>query len=156
MFIVSAKFDPKKAIRYALLLGVLLIAVILIVGRLKRAPSPGEDGLTAATDQERIAYLERLGWEVDSTPIETLEFSLPQPLNDAYETYNQLQLEQGFDLTPYAGMQVIRYSYAVRNYPNYPEQVQADLYLCGDAIIGGDILYYGDQGFVSTLKFPEA
>lgn len=155
MFIVSAKFNPKKAVRYLLALGVLLVAVILLVGRFRRAPSPGEDIVSAATDQERAAYLESLGWTVDPAPIETLEFSLPQPLNEAYESYNQLQLEQGFDLAPYAGMQVTRYSYAVQNYPGFPDQVQADLYLCGDTIIGGDILYYGDNGFVSTLQFPE-
>ena len=156
MFIVSAKFDPKKVIRWAVLAGVLLIAAIVLVRRLQAAPSPGEEPVTAATDQERVTYLGELGWEADPAPIETLTFSLPDPLNEAYEEYNQLQLEQGFDLTPYAGMQVQRYSYAIRNYPGYPEQVQADLYLCGGVIIAGDILYYGDQGFVATLEFPGA
>ena len=155
MFIVSAKFDPKKIARWAAALGVVLIAAIVLVNHFKGASSPGAEPLTAATDQERTAYLAQLGWEADPTPVETLTFSLPQPLNAAYEEYNQMQLEQGFDLTPYAGMQVQRYSYAIRNYPGYPDQVQADLYLCGDTIIAGDILYYGNQGFVATLEFPE-
>ena len=155
MFIVSAKFDPKKIVRWAVLIGVLLIAAVLLVRHFQDAPSPGEETVTASTDQARIAYLEGLGWEVGTTPLETLTFSLPQPLNTAYEEYNQLQLEQGFDLTNYAGMQVTRYSYAVKNYPGYPDQVQADLYVCGDNIVAGDILYYGDKGFVSTLQFPK-
>ena len=154
MFIVSAKFDPKKMVRFAVLAAVLLAAAILAVRYFQGAPPPGEESVTAATDQERVAYLEGLGWEVDPTPIETLTFSLPQPLSEAYVTYNELQLEQGFDLTPYAGMQVTRYSYAVTNYPDCPDQVQADLYLCGDTLIGGDILYCGDNGFVATLQFP--
>ena len=132
-----------------------LIAVILLVSHFKGASSPGAEAVIAATDQERAAYLESLGWETDGVPTETLTFSLPQPLNAAYEEYNQLQLEQGFDLTNYAGMQVTRYSYAVKNYPGYPDQVQADLYVCGDNIVAGDILYYGDKGFVSTLQFPK-
>ena len=156
MFIVSAKFDPKKALRWAIAAGILLLAVILTLRHFQDAPSPGEEPVTAATDQERVAYLESLGWEADPAPTETLTFSLPQPLSEAYEEYNQLQLEQGFDLTPYAGMQVSRYSYAVHNYPGFPDQVQADLYVCGDVIIAGDILSYGDQGFVATLRFPEA
>ena len=88
------------------------------------------------------------------SPTEILEFVLPSPLNASYEEYNALQLEQNFDLTPYAGMQVKRYTYAVTNYPGYPEDVQADLYLCGDVIIAGDILYCGEEGFVGTLVYP--
>ena len=91
---------------------------------------------------------------MSAAPIETLEFTLPQPLNASYEAYNELQQEQGFDLAPYAGMQVKRYSYQVTNYPDCPENVQANLYLCGDLVIGGDILCYGEEGFVDTLIFP--
>ena len=156
MFIVSAKFDPKKLVRWAALLGVLVLIAVVLLRSIQSKSAPGDEAVTAATDQARVAYLMGLGWEVDPTPIETLSFSLPQPLSEAYETYNQLQLEQGFDLTPYAGMQVSRYSYAVHNYPGFPDQVQADLYVCGDVIIAGDILSYGDQGFVATLRFPEA
>ena len=155
MFIVSAKFEPKKAVRWAILIAAALLAAILAVRHFWPVSSPGRDAVSAPTDQERVAYLAGLGWEADPAPVETLTFSLPQPLSTAYEEYNQLQLEQGFDLTPYAGMQVKRYSYAVHNYPGYPDQVQADLYLCGDTIIAGDILYYGDQGFVATLQFPK-
>ena len=144
MFIVSAKFSPKKAIAAVVACGVVLILVILLTSSLKRQSPPGEELITAATEAERAAYLRSLGWEIEESPMETLEFVLPQPLNDSYEEYNLLQKEQGFDFTPYAGMQVKRYSYRVVNYPDYPNDVQADLYLCGDVIIGGDILYCGN------------
>ena len=154
MFIVSAKFSPRKAIAAVVACGALLILMILLISSLKSRPSPGEELITAASEEERAEYLRSLGWEIETSPMETLEFMLPQPLNDSYEEYNALQKEQGFDLEPYAGMQVKRYSYRVLNYPNYPDDVQADLYLCGDVVIGGDILYCGDSGFVATLVFP--
>lgn len=154
MFIVSAKFSPRKAIAAVVACGALLILMILLISSLKSRPSPGEELITAASEEERAEYLRSLGWEIETSPMETLEFMLPQPLNDSYEEYNTLQKEQGFDLEPYAGMQVKRYSYRVLNYPNYPDDVQADLYLCGDVVIGGDILYCGDSGFVATLVFP--
>lgn len=154
MFIVSAKFSPRKAIATVVACGALLILMILLISSLKSRPSPGEELITAASEEERAEYLRSLGWEIETSPMETLEFMLPQPLNDSYEEYNTLQKEQGFDLEPYAGMQVKRYSYRVLNYPNYPDDVQADLYLCGDVVIGGDILYCGDSGFVATLVFP--
>lgn len=154
MFIVSAKFSPRKAIAAVVACGALLILMILLISSLKSRPSPGEELITAASEEARAEYLRSLGWEIETSPMETLEFMLPQPLNDSYEEYNTLQKEQGFDLEPYAGMQVKRYSYRVLNYPNYPDDVQADLYLCGDVVIGGDILYCGDSGFVATLVFP--
>jgi len=154
MFIVSAKFSPKRAAAAVLVCGVVLVLIFALISSGKGRSAPGEELITAATEEERGAYLRSLGWEIEDSPMETLEFVLPQPLNASYEEYNALQKEQGFDLTPYAGMQVKRYSYRVTNYPDYPEDVQADLYLCGDVIIGGDILYCGDSGFVATLVFP--
>lgn len=154
MLIVSAKLNPKRAALYMLLLGAALVALILVVGSAKRASLPGRQDCGAASVQECVVYLEKLGWQVSPSPMETLEFTLPNPLNASYQEYNALQMEQGFDLTPYAGRQVRRYSFAVSNYPDYPQQVQADLYLCDDTIIGGDILYYGVNGFVDTLVFP--
>jgi hypothetical protein len=154
MFIVSAKFSPRKAIAAVVACAAVLILMILLISSLKGRPSPGEELITAASEEERAEYLRSLGWEIETSPMETLEFMLPQPLNESYEEYNALQKEQGFDLEPYAGMQVKRYSYRVLNYPNYPDDVQADLYLCGDVVIGGDILYCGDSGFVATLVFP--
>ena len=41
MFIVSAKFDPKKITCWAVALGIALIAVILLVSHFKGASSPG-------------------------------------------------------------------------------------------------------------------
>ena len=154
MFIISAKLNPRRAIAGVVLCGAVLIAVIVLVGNLKRSSAPGSQTVLAPSDQERVAYLEGLGWTADLSPIETLSFALPQPLNESYLEYNELQLQQGFDLSPYAGMQVTRYSYRITNYPDYPGDVQADLYLCGDEIIGGDILYCGDKGFVATLTYP--
>jgi len=155
MFIVSAKVKPKKAIAGILIFGALLIAVVVLTSHVKRQDSPSREAITAATNEERVAYLVSLGWEVDSTPMETLTFTLPSPLNEAYLEYNSLQQEQGFDLSAYIGRDVIRYSYAVRNYPGRTEDIQADLYLCEDLIIAGDILCCGNDGFVATLVYPK-
>lgn len=154
MLIVSTKIKPKKAILGILLFGAALIILILLTSHLKHQKAPAEMPLTAASDADRVTYLSSLGWQVDPAPTETLTFTLPSPLSEAYLEYNTLQLEQGFDLSAYAGKDVKRYSYAVLNYPGRPEDVQADLYLSKDTIIGGDILCCGDNGFVASLAFP--
>ena len=155
MFILSAKLNPRRIITALLLAAAGILVLLLLFSRCGHRTLPGELAGTAGSDEARASYLESLGWQVSPSPIETLAFTLPSPLNQAYESYNALQRQQGFDLTPYAGMQVKRYSYTVLNYPGKPDQVQADLYLCGDTIIGGDILYAGENGFVDTLIFPQ-
>ena len=154
MFIVSAKIKPKKAIAGILFFGVVLIALILVTAHFKQLAAPSAAAVTAASDAERTAYLAALGWEVEAAPMETLTFTLPDPLGESYQEYNKLQLDQGFDLSTYAGRDIKRYSYAVLNYPDRPQDVQADLYLCRDQIVAGDILCCGDNGFVSTLVYP--
>lgn len=150
MFIISAKFTKKRLVLCAIALALLIWGAVALGGRQETPadPIPGE------TDQQRTEYLASLGWITSSAPTETLEFTLPDPLGETYQRYNQLQQEQGFDLTPYAGQQVKRFTYPVTNYPDMPEGVQADLYVCDGLIIGGDILCTGEEGFVTTLKFP--
>lgn len=86
--------------------------------------------------------------------METLQFLLPEELSEPYLTYNQLQEEQGFDLSSCCGKQVSRYTYTVTNYPGRAEGVQANLYICEEAPVAGDILCPGADGFQDTLVFP--
>ena len=48
-----------------------------------------------------------------------------------------------------------RYTYTVTNYPEVPDGVQANLFLCGDRLVGGDIIATGENGFQTVLAFPE-
>ena len=106
--------------------------------------APGETVLR--DNEERITYLRELGWEVDEEPIESMELALPEELTGSYAAYNELQLAQGFDLRDYLGKSVSRWTYQVRNYPDRPEDVQLNLYLCEDRPIAGDIIAGGEGG----------
>ena len=63
MFIVSAKFSPRKAIAAVVACAAVLILMILLISSLKGRPSPGEELITAASEEERAEYLRSLGWE---------------------------------------------------------------------------------------------
>ncbi|HCC34932.1 MAG TPA: DUF4830 domain-containing protein [Ruminococcaceae bacterium] len=117
---------------------VLLIAVIsssIIIGASQLS---GEKGFSAATDEQRRAFLARFGWEVESTPLMQNTVIIPSEFDEVYSPYNEMQLEQGFDLTPYKGQTVSRYCYAVLNYPG-ADPVMANLLVFEGKIIGGDI-----------------
>ncbi len=150
MFIISAKLTKRT-----LILGGAILAVALAVFFSTKAVSKDSGPIPGETDQQRVAYLASLGWAASPTPSETLEFTLPSPLGDTYDRYNQLQKDQGFDLTAYAGRQVKRFTYPVSNHPDIHQGVQADLYVCDGAVIGGDILCTGPDSFVATLEYPK-
>ena len=97
--------------------------------------------ITAATNEERVAYLEALGWQVEPQPIETLDLQLPEKLEGEWDAYAKLQKGQGLPFSDFAGQAVKRYTYTVTNYPEIPQGVQANLYLWGDQIIGGDVIF---------------
>ena len=82
------------------------------------------------------------------------ELELPEELTGSYAAYNELQLAQGFDLRDYLGQGVSRWTYQVQNYPDRPEDVQLNLYLCEDRPIAGDIIAGGEGGFQGTLRYP--
>lgn len=145
MMIWTAKFSRKKAAAAVILMGVVMAALILLVGR--EEPEVPLPQLTC--NEERVAYLQSLGWEVEPEPIETLQFLLPAKLEEPYLSYNELQ--QGFDLSECCGKQVSRYTYAVTNYPGQAEGVQANLYVCEDRPAAGDICSPGAGGFQEPL-----
>ena len=112
--------------------------------------------ITAATNEERVAYLEALGWQVEPQPIEKLDLQLPEKLEGEWDAYAKLQKGQGLPFSEFAGQAVKRYTYTVSNYPEIPQGVQANLYLWGDQIIGGDVIFTGQGGFQTDLAFPKA
>ena len=151
MFILTAKL-PKRRI---LLLLPLLLALLLLPLLLHGAPSDDAPTLRAADNDARLAYLASLGWEVQPQPLETLAVVLPAQLAEPYLSYNTLQLAQGFDLTPYCGRTLERYTYAVTNHPT-AASCQADLYVCDDTIVAGDVICTGENGFLAGLAYPKA
>ena len=147
MLIWTAKFSRKKAVAAVIAMGIVMAALIILMGRMDEAAEP-----PLLTDNtQRVTYLQSLGWEVEPEPVETLQFLLPDTLAEPYLSYNQLQTAQGFDLTPCLGKQVSRYNYTVTNYPGRAEGVQANLYICEDRPVAGDICCPGANGFQEAL-----
>ena len=151
MLIWTTRFTRKKAVFSVLLFGAIMIILILQTGQLYTKST----SLPRLTDNlQRVEYLQSLGWEVEEEPLETLQFLLPETLEEPYLSYNQLQLTQGFDLTACCGKQVTRYTYHVKNYPDQPNDVQANLYICEELPVAGDICCPGADSFQLPL-LPE-
>lgn len=155
MFIITKRFTRAKAVGSVLLLGICLSGLVLLTGACQRSEELSPP--CAETNDDRLAYLTQLGWEVESKPIETLHLQLPEEFQDTeYDAYNALQLSQGFDLRQYAGLSLVRYTYVVTNYPGRSDTVQLNLYCCDGVVVAGDVIAPGENGFQSSLTFPAA
>lgn len=156
MFIVTAKVPKRRHLFPVLLAALLVVVAVLCLRAGKNNADDRSPELRAETNESRVKYLESLGWEVDAEPIEVLRLTLPNELVEPYRSYNDLQLKQGFDLTPLLGETLERCTYAIKNYPGRTDGCQADLYLLDGVIVAGDIVCTGANGFIATLDFPAA
>lgn len=154
MLIWTAHVSKRKAVFLILISGAIIAALIFLAARSATETQP--DSPQLLTNEDRVAYLTSYGWELEAEPVETLQFLLPDPLQEPYLSYNILQQTQGFDLQPLCGSHVTRYTYTVTNYPGRNQGVQANLYICDNAPVAGDIVCTGENGFQTTLSFPQS
>ena len=117
----------------------MVIAAVTVV--LAGCFSDKENTITLADTAEMADYLQQLGWQVEPDPIETLDLQLPQTLGDTWGDYAAMQTEQGLPFADFAGQPIRRYTFRITNYPGMDGGVQANLYLCGDTLIGGDVVH---------------
>lgn len=158
MFILTARVNRKRLAAGAAAL-VLLCGTALAVSSLSAGRSVGAAASAAApskvkTNEDRIAYLESFGWQVEPEPIAAEELLIPEQFDETYTDYLALQESQGFDLTKYQGKRVKRYTYEIINYPTGESGVQASLLIYKNQVIGGEVLSAQLNGFLHGLEMP--
>lgn len=152
MMIWTAKMSKiKVCAALALTAGIVLAAYLAVTGMRTEQNHSAPEELRLENNADRVSYLRALGWDVEEEPVESLNFLLPETLEEPYLSYNALQLPQGFDLGRHCGEETARYTYRVRNYPDRPNGVQANLYVSGGEAIAGDIFCPGANGFQEAL-----
>ena len=158
MLIMTAKL-PKRKLTLGVAAAALLCCCAIALnfsqwaGREVSASAlPSPKGVR--TNQDRVEYLSAYGWQVSEEPISTQELLIPEEMDDSYTQYLALQSNQGFDLEKYAGKRVKRYTYEVLNYPTGETGVQANLLICKNTVIGGEVLSPQLDGFLHGLAMP--
>ena len=155
MFVFTAKLNRKKAIVAVIVLALLLAAAIILVSLRGRngnggARRPESSGIANAADA--VKYLNDLGWQVDAEPLEVKHLVIPRAFTGVYADYAALQTRQGYPIAEYGGMEATRYSFRVRNHPSGGEDIVADLVVCGQTVIAGDVQSTALDGFMTGLK----
>ena len=143
----------KKRVRSgkALIIGAVLLILAGLWGivRLNSRSDNRPDGSTA---EKRIEYIRSYGWDVGIAPTAIKEIRIPANFDEAYEQYNALQREQGFDLRKYRACYAYKYTYDILNYGEpSPVPICVNLIVYEGRIIGADISSSEANGLVTVL-----
>ena len=154
MMVMTAKVDKKKILIGAAAVLVLIIMLFTLLGGNGDDTTP--TAATVSNNDARVEFLKSFGWDVAATPVESSQVRIPDKSSEVYDRYNALQKSQGYDLSPYAGKNVMRYVYNINNYPNATEPVYATILVYKNQIIGGDVTDTAAKGQIRGFKMPVA
>ena len=156
MLIMTTKVDKRKILLAAAAVVIAIILLLTLGGESDPAATSTAAMPQADTNDARVKFLTDLGWEVTASPVESMQVRIPKETSEVFDRYNALQKSQGYDLSAYAGKNVMRYVYLINNYPSATEPVYATLLVYKDQIIGGDITNSAPGGKVQGFAMPSA
>ena len=156
MFIYSMRAGTLK------LIGVICVALTVLITLIAFVPTytVGNDAVNASGNASDISYdkvksaddagkfLSQFGWQTDGKPEEVETVTVPDEFDKVFAAYNELQKEQGLNLSRFRGKEVTRYTFRVTNYEGYEGKVLANVLVYRNRVIGGDICSADTSGFV--------
>lgn len=152
MFIYSVKASSIRLGALILLSLVIICALVVLIPSYDAVSVFADDGSVvytgAKTNEGRIEFLRKFGWEVESIPKDEVSVTIPTEFDTVFSGYNELQKRQGLDLAKYKRKTVTRYTYVITNYPDYDGRVFANLLIYRGKVIGGDICTESGDGFI--------
>lgn len=154
MMVMTAKVDMKKIALGLAAVVALIICLILLLGG--GEPTENTAAPALSSNDGRVKFLSDFGWDVTSSPTESSQVKIPADSSPVFERYNALQKKQGYDLSKFAGKNVMRYVYQINNFPGATGPVYATLLVYKDAVIGGDVTDTSVGGRIRSFKMPEA
>ena len=164
MFVYSLKASKLKVFGLTMLCAIVLgVALTYILHGnnnsldLPAVASQGKnirfDGIK--TDEDMQNFITSLGIQVKTPAYNKANVDLPRVFDEVYVKYNDIQKQQGFDLSKYCGKTLTRYTFEMTNYPMPEDAKQGKVYLTlfiyKEKIVGGDISSRDNGGFVSTF-----
>jgi hypothetical protein len=139
----STRFNRKRLI-------ILLIIIAITALFAVRCASVRGASVRVQGAADIIIYLNGFGWAVEPEPVTIRNVQIPARFTETYQRYNDLQKQQGFDLSRYRADIVESYTFRVLNHP-VAGDVFANVLVFRGRIIGGDICSFSINGFMTTF-----
>lgn len=158
MFVISIKASTIK-IATVICASVIALVVLLTMipvteptaASLMYSPVSSYNFNNVESNEDRINFLKQFGWETETVPHENVGVTIPSKFDKIFVGYNELQKQQGLDLSKYKGKEVTRYTYKITNFEDHNGTVYANIIIYRGKVIGGDICSADMNGFVMTL-----
>lgn len=161
MFVYSLKASTLK---FFGIVGIAIITLVALVFLIPSYSTPTTKEIATLnesisfdkvkTAQDGINFLTQYGWEVDAQVVEECEITIPKEFDKVMTQYNEIQKQQGLDLSKYSRKTAQRYTYKITNYPNYEGTVYANIITYRGRVIAGDVCTADARGFIHTLTMP--
>lgn len=159
MFIYSLRASTLKFFCVVALSVAALFGLMLFVPQYEAAEATVADETVCytniRTNDDRIAFVAQFGYTVAPEPIESCEFTVPEEFDRVLAGYNEIQKQQGLDLSRYRKKTVTRYTYTVTDHPNATGTVYVNLIVYRDRVVACDICSADPNGFVEGLFIKE-
>jgi len=139
----SARIDKKRLVLSA----VIIMATLLLAVRCVNVRS---SAVRAESPADIVIFLGSFGWAVEPEPVTIKNVQIPAKFTEAYQRYNDLQKQQGFNLSKYRADIVESYTFRVLNHPASGD-VFANVLVYKGRIIGGDICSFAINGFMTSF-----
>ena len=116
MYKIDFTATVRKSVTLTIFALFLLMCIFsLMIGSTFHIADPPDKYLgidsAGATDDERIRFLQTLGYSPSAQLYEQEQINIPVVFGDVYSRYNELQAESGGDLSLYKGAECTRYTY---------------------------------------------
>lgn len=155
MFVCTFKFTRKTAAFIVIMAALILIGIVLLAGAFhakSQLSDKSADTVLYVRDSKGGAkYLAQFGWQVEEPAKSAEQVVIPRVFSEVFEKYNELQLEQGYDLSQYCGLEVTLYTYKVLNHDSGSDVV-AQLYVYNGSVVGADIHSTELDGFMCGIR----
>lgn len=156
MFVYSMRASTLK------FFGVVGVALTVLIVLITFVPTYGASASASETvsynyekiktDDDVERFLGQFGWQVGADPHEQEEVTIPETFDKIFSAYNQIQKQQGLDLSRYKRKKATRYTYLVENYPDYEGKVYANVLVYRGRVIGGDLCSADVEGFIHGFE----
>ena len=157
MFVCSVRGSTLKLFGFIALTLVLVIVTVTVGTGEAVMAAAGENGINYGgikTNGDRVAFINNFGISVEESPLEEEKFTMPENFDRVVLGYNELQKQQGLDLSKYAKKRITRYTYKVTNY-NYEGDVYANIFVYRSKIVACDVCSADSSGFVIPLTLVD-
>ncbi len=158
MFIYSVRAGTLKFV------GAICVALVAMITLIAFLPGVGNNavvdtGATQSVKYEKVkdaadvaAFLAQFGWQVKGEPVEVREVVIPSEFDRIFTNYNEIQKQQGLDLSRYKRKTATRYTMEITNYKGYDGKVYANVIVYRGRVIGGDICSADVSGFMHGFE----